>query len=161
MREPRLRFGCLALLTQNRPAVSIKKCIVVDCRLRFGALGTDQTLGVPAMVVVECEALILNRHSARRTQVRGHFRINSRLSLELALELVPVGELNQFVKKPSNDRCRVVLPLLDEIDVNGAKVVWLFGCRSVHAAECNVVQVMSSCYISKKRVVGRVFSVGK
>lgn len=119
MRESRLRFRCLALLTQNRPAVSVKKCVVVDCRLRFGTFGTDQTLGMPAMVVVECKALVLNSHSARRTQIRGHLGIDRRLSLDLTLELVPISELDQFVEESSNYRSRVVLPFLDKFNMHG------------------------------------------
>ena len=127
MRESRLRFVCLALLTQNRPAVCIKKCVVVDCRLRFGTLGTDQALGVPAMVVIECKALVLNRHSARRTQVRGHLGIDRRLSLNFALELVPISELDQFVEESSNNRRRVVLPFLDRFNMHGANFSRLIG----------------------------------
>lgn len=156
MRESRLRFGCLALLTQNRPAVSVEKCVIVDRRLRFGTLGTDQTFGVPAMVVVECKALVLNGHSARRTQVRGHLGIDRRLSLDLTLELVPVSEFDQFVEESSNNRRRVVLPFLDTFNMHGVKFSGLVGrcmplssvilsklCRHVIYPELPVVFLVS------------------
>lgn len=98
------------------------------------------------MVVVECKALVLNSHSARRTQIRGHLGIDRRLSLDLTLELVPISELDQFVEESSNNRSRVVLPFLDKFNMHGVNF-------------SNVVQVMSSCYISSEREVPVVFLV--
>jgi len=126
--------------------------------LRFGTLGTDQTFGVPAMVVVECKALVLNRHSARGTQVRGHLGIDRRFSLNLALELVPISELDQFVEESSNNRRRVVLPFLDKFNTYGVNFSGLVG-------RCMQSSVMLSklCRHVKypEGVAKSCFSVGK